>query len=240
MTRGRKKKPEAQHRLQGTYRKDRANPKAPKAPAVLVPEEVAPLAGGSAPQKGKRGKKPEPVAQQASLPAKVVAFRPLVDLDEVPEMPDGEEDTLKLLAAAAARARAEIQAGHARTHWDATTGELVAMGVLTALDLPMMTAAAQWWGVFQAALADMRNSGTTIVLRDKDGEVRGMVNHPAVARANLAFRNWRSAASELGLSPAARERLHTKETPEKDPFAEWLAQGKEQRDKKTAAKAQRA
>ena len=150
MSRGPKRLPEEKHRLRGTYRKDRANPKRAKADRVLVAEC--------------------PVVLQ----------------------------------------------GVAAAEWDRVVSELVGMGILAAIDTMMLAVYCMEFAEYVDAMRTLEESGRTVVISDKDGNVRDLRNHPAVARANMAFRNLRSMGSEFGLTPVSRERITVPEKPQPD------------------------
>lgn len=151
---GRKPKPETLHRLQNTYRKDRANKNSPKVKSVLVLEKMLELEGDAA------------------------------------------------------------------DAWDIITGEMAIMGMLSIADILMITATSMVWKEFVQAARELEDEGRTVDRLDSDGIAIAQQNHPAVARFNANFRNLRSAISELGLSPASRERLTVKDDHEKDPIDE--------------------
>ena len=148
--------------------------------------------------------------------------------------------------------------GPALAEWNRAAAALAALGILADADLACLSAYCIAWGELVQATEELKPrmeeieeekdgkiekrmvkaGGRTIIIRDKDGVVKAMINHPAVARQNAAMRNMRSFASEFGLTPASRERLSVETgTKERDPFAEWEAKkGELKARKKTAGK----
>ena len=111
-----------------------------------------------------------------------------------------------------------------KAEWERGLAELTGAGIMTPGAAGMLWFAAYWWQEALIADRELRKRGHSIV-----GVMGGIKNAPAFARANVAFRNYRSAASELGLTPASRERL-TVNTPEDDGgLEEWLKKGAEAR-----------
>lgn len=110
--------------------------------------------------------------------------------------------------------------GPALAEWNRASAALAALGILADADLAALTAYCIAWGELIQATEELKPreeenekgemvkaGGRTIIIRDKDGVVKAMINHPAVARQNAAMRNMRSFASEFGMTPASRERL---------------------------------
>ena len=148
--RGRKRTPEEAKKLKGTYRKDRANTRRPKAGRVLVPECPISLEGDAAKE------------------------------------------------------------------WDRSVAELVAMGIMSSADTMTLAIYCMEVAEYLQAKRVLAEVGRTIVISDKDGNVRDLRNHPAVVRANAAFRNVRSMGSDFGFNPSSRESLKIPEKPKAD------------------------
>ena len=103
--------------------------------------------------------------------------------------------------------------GDAAEEWDRVVGELVGLGIMTALDTMMLAIYCMEVAEYLDAKRTLDAIGRTIVISDKDGNARDLRNHPAVVRANAAFRNLRSMGSEFGLTTASRESLKIKPKP---------------------------
>ena len=123
--------------------------------------------------------------------------------------------------------------GDAAAAWDIITGEMGIMGTLSVADILMITATSMVWKEFVQAARELEDEGRTVDRLDSEGIAIGQQNHPAVARFNANFRNLRSAISELGLSPAARERLTVKDDPNEDPIDE-ITKRREAKNRKKA------
>jgi P27 family predicted phage terminase small subunit len=97
--------------------------------------------------------------------------------------------------------------------------QLVDSRVLTALDLAALGAYCSAFG--QAAEVDERMKAENLVLH---GE-RGCYLNPLLIAGNAARKLMRAWASELGLTPASRARVHSIPQAAADPFADFLSRG---------------
>jgi P27 family predicted phage terminase small subunit len=94
----------------------------------------------------------------------------------------------------------------------AAWGELVAQcrehgALLTRADRSVLEVAARSTVLWREAIARLSKSGGTVVVRNQDGSVRGVSQHPAVAQAAKFAGTLTRALETLGLTPAARVRL---------------------------------
>lgn len=145
--------------------------------------------------------------------------------------------------------------GPALAEWNRAAAALAALGILADADLAALTAYCIAWGELIQATEELKPrmeeieeekdgkiekrmvkaGGRTIIIRDKDGIVKAMINHPAVARQNAAMRNMRSFASEFGMTPASRERLTIDDKgKDADLYEEWEAKKAERKARKKA------
>jgi phage terminase small subunit len=106
--------------------------------------------------------------------------------------PDRHADRANIPAAAGVPTRPRDLKPAARAFWDAVVGDLVANGTAKRLDTSMLRAAAEFWGLYRAALKLAEKSPT-------EKNVRCAVTG--------YFAAWDRAATKLGLSPADRTRI---------------------------------
>lgn len=90
----------------------------------------------------------------------------------------------------------------ARREWTRVCRELAALGILSILDRAMLALYCVAWGDYVELVALIKKEGWTV----GTGE-GGVKRHPAASSLREAHDRVRSAASELGLTPAARVRL---------------------------------
>lgn len=102
----------------------------------------------------------------------------------------------------------------AREEWYRVVGDLHSSGVLTRVDRAVLAAYCSCYALWADAEAKIQKSG--VLLKDKDAE-KVYVN-PYVHVRNNALRQMHAFASELGMSPASRSRLHVQPNAENDPL----------------------
>ncbi len=106
----------------------------------------------------------------------------------------------------------------AKELWRRVVAETQGQRVITAVDAEILAAYCAAYARLRAAEREIAVDGITI--RTDNG---GIAKHPAVTVANEAASQLRSLGSELGLSPAARARLHAPKDAGKDDFDDWLS-----------------
>lgn len=108
--------------------------------------------------------------------------------------------------------------------WREVSPELYAVGVLTTVDGPALSAFCLAWAVFIKAQrrlnAQARNDDSVmaegLLVKTKSGNI---IQNPLLGIANVARRDMLKAAAELGLTPAARANLEGAKRGEEDPTA---------------------
>lgn len=151
-----------------------------------------------------RGRKPKPTALKERLgnPGK----RPLNEAEPQPQ-------------SASTRVPHGLSAG-AQKFWRGVAAELVRLGVLTVVDVPAFILMAEHYGMARAAVKELTlDSGKLkLLILDQHGVDR---KHPLlqVLRDNSAA--FRSFATEFGMTPSSRSRLHI-EPQEQDDFMALL------------------
>ena len=88
--------------------------------------------------------------------------------------------------------------------WDRVVPELRVLGILTRLDRGVLVEYCQAWSHVVELERDRRDSGWWVPTADGSRK-----RNPTTASLREAYERLRSAASELGLTPAARVRLAT-------------------------------
>lgn len=90
----------------------------------------------------------------------------------------------------------------ASREWDRVVPQLLAVRVLTELDLAVLVGYCESWSLYWKAKAEVGKRGITVVA----GSGTRIAN-PAVGVMNRAYRDYVLAGRELGLTPAARSRI---------------------------------
>lgn len=89
----------------------------------------------------------------------------------------------------------------AKREWTRVAGELAALGILSQLDRATLAMYCQAWSDYCDLSKALQKEGWTVAT---DKSVK---RHPAAASLREAHERVRSAAAELGMTPAARVRL---------------------------------
>jgi len=131
----------------------------------------------------------------------------------------------------------------AKEAWRRVAPELIACGLLTAVDSMSLEMACECYAMGRRGLVDMRVNGTTFTVgkSSNGGYKQGRLDmgsddssqeptkgyeqqRPVVAITFNAMKLWRAFAAEFGMTPSSRTRV-TMATPEgQDPFGEYLAE----------------
>lgn len=90
----------------------------------------------------------------------------------------------------------------AQDMWQRVTPELERLGLLGRIDLGALAAYCEAWATWREARRLLDAEG--VVVAGRDGNA---VRHPAVMVANAASAELRAWAVQLGLTPAARQRM---------------------------------
>lgn len=90
----------------------------------------------------------------------------------------------------------------AQDMWERVTPELERLGLLGRIDLGALSAYCECWSTWRAAREVVHFEG--IIAEGRDGNP---VRNPAVMVANAASSEMRAWAVQLGLTPAARQRM---------------------------------
>lgn len=89
-----------------------------------------------------------------------------------------------------------------REEWDRITRELLPLGLITRIDRAALALYCAAWSTWCEATNEIRKNG--LCVKSPNGY---LIQNPYLAIANAAAKEMRGLLSELGLSPAARERL---------------------------------
>jgi P27 family predicted phage terminase small subunit len=119
----------------------------------------------------------------------------------------------------------------ARKEWKSIVPILLQMKVLTVADGKALASYCEAVATFEMAQAQIQKFGVTIQLfrENKEGELvcLGMKTNPAVTIADKQMQRIRAFATEFGLTPASRARLHTDDGGEPaDPLAAFMQRRK--------------
>jgi P27 family predicted phage terminase small subunit len=108
----------------------------------------------------------------------------------------------------------------AKAEWRRVSPELEASGLLTSVDRAALAAYCSSWARWVDAEEHLQKDGMAFA-SPKSGY---LVPSPYVSISNTALDAMRKFASEFGMTPSSRSRLHV-ETPTKptDPFADFMA-----------------
>lgn len=109
----------------------------------------------------------------------------------------------------------------AKKEWRRVVKELAAVGLLTKLDRAALACYCQSWADWAAACAQVAQFGTVLV-----AEGGRIYVNPQVHVANRALAALRSFASEFGMTPSARTRLHVAPPSHESEFEAFLGQKK--------------
>jgi P27 family predicted phage terminase small subunit len=157
-----------------------------------------------------RGRKPEPTKLKIikGNPGKRKLNRDEPQVSGVPECPKGLNKA-------------------ARAEWDRVVPELARIGVLGRIDSSGIAAYCQAYSRWLQAEKEIDTHGITFQTHytDNEGNVLpgDIKKNPAVTVANDAMKLMRAFASEYGLTPASRGRIHAKpEDEEKDQAANYF------------------
>jgi P27 family predicted phage terminase small subunit len=117
----------------------------------------------------------------------------------------------------------------ARQEWNRVVPELARIGVLGKIDSAGIAAYCQAYSRWLQAEKEIDANGITIEtkFKDKEGNVitGDLKKNPAVTVANDALRMMRAFASEYGLTPASRTRIHANpDEGEEDPADKYFDQ----------------
>ncbi len=92
----------------------------------------------------------------------------------------------------------------AKAEWRRVSGELLTLGLLTTIDRAALAGYCSAWSRWVAAELSIQKFGTVI----KSPKSGYPVQNPYVGIANTALDLMRRFATEFGLTPASRSRLH--------------------------------
>ena len=89
--------------------------------------------------------------------------------------------------------------------WNYVTGELEKMGILASSDLGIITAYCAHWGTYTRAKRAFQETGAQDVVTTITGTQK---KNPLLSIMENSLRNLERNASELGLTPTSRTRIH--------------------------------
>ncbi len=99
----------------------------------------------------------------------------------------------------------------AKELWNELTPELCRRRLLTKLDLRLLELYCEEYAEFRAACAFIEERGAYFGMKNEKGEVYDPRQYPAVAQRTNAIAMMNELGRELGLSPAARTRIHVED-----------------------------
>lgn len=172
-------------------------------------------------QKGRSGRRPKPTAQK--------------ELEGTlrPDRQTADEVRLEPLATLP-KAPSHLNAD-GKAEWKRMGGPLVAQQVLTQADLGHLEVVCISYQELLWAARMMEAEGRTVVIRDKDGNVRAIVRAPWCTHYEGQADRYLKAADRIGGNPSARTRVAAvgkRQEPQDAARAEW-------RERLEAAKARR-
>jgi P27 family predicted phage terminase small subunit len=104
-----------------------------------------------------------------------------------------------------------------RELWDQIVPQMLSARVLTVVDVPLLAAACEQWGLYRRASNAYRRS-----IRQKSG-ANGFVGRPEVAIAKTALQNCYAILREFGAGASSRSRIKVPGAGEEaDPFEEFM------------------
>ena len=92
----------------------------------------------------------------------------------------------------------------AAVEWRRVAPELHSLGLLSVLDLVPLAAYCQSYAHWLVAELWIAEHGSTVVLRDKDGRVKSIIQAPQVVIAGKALDRLRGFAAHFGMTPGSR------------------------------------
>lgn len=112
----------------------------------------------------------------------------------------------------------------AKSEWKRVSQELIAVGLLTSVDRAILAAYCESWSRWVQATKLLRQQEvekgrSMLVIATQNGNA---IQNPLIGIINTASEQIRKLATELGLSPSARSRLHVEPASAEDPFAAFM------------------
>ena len=105
----------------------------------------------------------------------------------------------------------------AKIEWDFITTELAPLGVLAMIDKAVLAGYCSELAAWAECEQFLQAQGSVVVLRDDKGVVKWMQEAPQARLALKHLEKVRQFASELGLSPSSRTRIHITQPEAKTP-----------------------
>jgi P27 family predicted phage terminase small subunit len=100
---------------------------------------------------------------------------------------------------------------HAQKFWRRYAGKLKTLGLLSEIDLDLLTMGAQWFSIHTRAVAELKDSLIQV------SEANGRVARPEIAIAKQAAAIVRAVLAEFGIGPASRSKVSAIPTELDDP-----------------------
>ena len=148
---------------------------------------------------GRRGPKPKTKALRVfeGDPGNLLAARHAGEIDP-PKVSEAPDPPLSMGLIAAEK-------------WREVAGQLVALGVLTSLDLGELEIYCDYWELYTVAKQDVARDGAFILLNARTGKSGP---HPSIATMNAASDRMKQHGQLLGLNPVSRIGLKVEPQPE--------------------------
>lgn len=112
--------------------------------------------------------------------------------------------------------------GYARAEWDAVAPILATLRILTIADRGALEMLCRAYDEYREATDNVEKDGATYETATENGSVI-IKAHPAVNQRNDAWRRYRAALSDFGLTPSSRAKIAVDPEKPKDPIADWKA-----------------
>lgn len=113
--------------------------------------------------------------------------------------------------------------GYARAEWESVSPILATLRVLTIADRGALEMLCRAYAEYREARATVALQGSTYETSNPETGVTLIKAHPAVNQANDAWRRYRAALSDFGLTPSSRAKIAVEPEKPKDPIADWRA-----------------
>lgn len=99
----------------------------------------------------------------------------------------------------------------AKREWHRMAKELFTLGLLTKIDKAVLAAYCQSWALWVEASEELKKTG--LVLKSPNGYP---IQSPYLAIMKQAMKDMQSQATEFGLTPASRSRIHAQPVEKED------------------------
>jgi P27 family predicted phage terminase small subunit len=113
--------------------------------------------------------------------------------------------------------------GYARAEWEAVAPILERLRVLTTADRGALELLCRAYAEYREATETVSEDGATYESTNAETGAVIIKAHPAVNQRNDAWRRYRAALADFGLTPSSRAKIAVEPEKPKDPIADWKA-----------------